>query len=73
MIIDCGFTTVPFEGSALDISRDSQYSTDLWKLVAYVGDKKFTLKGHMSWDEAKWELRGIVDAYKQGEKIYEVK
>jgi hypothetical protein len=73
MIIDCGHTTVPFEGTAIDITRDSQYSTDRWRLTAYIGGDKFMLKGGMSWDEAKWELRGIVDAYEKGEKIYEVK
>ena len=72
MIIDCKYTTIPFESTALNI-EDDRYSPGDYRLMAYVGGEKFTLKCRMSWDEAKGELRGIVDAYERGEKIYEVK
>jgi hypothetical protein len=71
MIIDCGYRTIPYESIVID-TEHNEY-TDDWKLVAYTGKNHFTIKDNMSWDEAKWELRFIVDAYKRGEKVYEVK
>lgn len=72
MVINCKYTTIPFESSVLNI-EDDRYSTGNHRLLAYIGSDKFIIKERMSWDEAKWELRGIVDAYERGEKIYEVK
>lgn len=72
MIINCKYATIPFESSVLNI-EDDRYSPGNYRLLAYIGSDKFIIKERMSWDEAKWELRGIVDAYEKGEKIYEVK
>ena len=71
MIIDCRYTTIPFENTVLNI-EDDRHPSD-YKLMAYFGSDKWIVKERMSLDEAKWELRGIVDAYERGEKIYEVK
>ena len=72
MIIDCEYMTIPFESAVLNI-EDDRHSPGDFRLMAYIGSDKWIIKCRMSWDEAKWELRGIVDAYNRGEKFYEVK
>jgi hypothetical protein len=70
MIVDCKYMTVPFESAVFNVESDP-FSAGDYRLIASVGGEKFALKSRMSWSEAKWELRGIVDAYERGEKIYE--
>ena len=72
MIINCEHMTIPFESTVFNIEED-RYSPGDYRLMAYLGSDKWIVKSRMSWDEAKWELKGIVDAYERGEKIYEVK
>lgn len=72
MIVNCEHMTIPFESTVFNIEED-RYSHGDYRLMAYLGSDKWIVKSRMSWDEAKWELKGIVDAYERGEKIYEVK